>query len=458
VAPCRGGSIPPFRIRGPSSRTISLTFFPEQVPKGMSIDGSRLNVTVQEEERWRRRMRVTVPAALVREEEQKAARKLASRVKMKGFRQGRIPSKVIETRFGSALRQEALDKLIGEAYRQALAVENLRPISEGQVEEVSYEPEQDLIFAIAFDVQPQIELARLGGFVVERPGTAVSDEHVDEVLAQVRRQNGAWQPAGSGTPVDGDLVNVRIRRLDGEAPSQEGKEYEFTLGQGDAIPGVESAIKTLEPGASGEFSVTFPADFPDEGRRGQEERIDLTLLGRKTLELPPLDDALARAAGSFETLDELRARIHDDLERDAREQAEAVVRGRILDSLIEANPFDVPRSMADRYADAVLGEQKDLPPERLQEIRDTIRPEAERAVKRLLIVDQVARIRQLNATEAELDERIDSIAKQNDTAPAQVYASLQKAGRLEALEREITEAKVFDFLKSQSEITETAAR
>lgn len=422
----------------------------------MTIDGSRLQISVQEEERWRRKLRVTVPASLVQEEEQKAATKLASRVKMKGFRAGHVPKSLVASRFGGALRQEALDKLIGDAYRQALAVENLRPISEGQVEEVSYEPQQDLTFEIAFDVQPEVELGRLGGFAVERPSAEVTDEHVDQILKRLQEQNGVWKPVEDGKPEDGEAVAVHIRKLDGEAESasDDGKDYEFVLGDGQAIPEIETAIKSLSPGEDGEFTVTFPDDFPDESRRGEQERVEIKLLGRKTLELPDLDDDLARQVGDFQALDELRSRVRDDLVRDANEQAEAVVRGRLLDLLLDANPFEVPRSMVEQYVDAVLSDQKGIPQERLEEVRENVRPEAERAVKRLLMVDQVARTQNLAATEADLDGRIEEIASQNDTTPEKVYANLQKAGRLETLEREITERNVFEFLKEQSEITE----
>ena len=126
-------------------------------------------MSVEEQERWRRIVSVTVPASVVQHEEQRAAKKLASRARLKGFRKGRVPAKVIKSRFGGTLRQEALDKLIGEAYRAALAAQDLKPISEGEIKDLSYEPEQDLVFSIAFDVQPEIELARLGGFAVERP-------------------------------------------------------------------------------------------------------------------------------------------------------------------------------------------------------------------------------------------------------------------------------------------------
>ncbi len=419
----------------------------------MSIDGSRLKISVEERERWSRSLSVTIPAALVAEEEKKAAEKLASRVHLKGFRKGRVPKSMVATRFSGALRQEALDRLVNDAYRQALGAENLRPISEGKLEDLHYEPQEDLRFTISFDVEPQIDLGRLGGFAIERPRTRVGDEHVAEVLGNLQRQNGAWKPVEEGKAADGDLVSVHIRRLDGEAPS-EGKDYEFPLGEGQAIPEIEAAVKTLDHGETGEFTVTFPEDFPDEKRRGQKERVEITLKARKVLELPALDDALARQVGDFETLEALRSRVREDLERDAAEQAEAVVRGRILDLLAEANPFEVPLSMVDRYTETILGEQPGLPKERLGELKESLRPEAERSVKRLLLIERVAQTQGLGATEEEIDQRIEEIARRSGSTPEKVYAGFQKAGRLEALEREITERKVFEFLKQQSTITE----
>jgi len=377
-------------------------------------------------------------------------------VNLKGFRKGRVPKAMMATRFPGALRQEALDRLINDAYRKALAAENLHPISEGQLEDLQYEPKQDLRFSIAFDVQPQIDLGRLGGFTIERPGTRVTDEHVAEILRNLQRQNGAWTPVEAGKAADGDLVSVRIRRLDGESAG-EAKDYEFALGEGQAIPDIEAAIKTLAPSETGEFTVTFPPDFPDEKRRGEQERIEVTLVARKALDVPPLDDALARQVGGFETLDALKARVREDLERDAADQAEAVVRGHLLDLLVEANPFEVPRTMVDRYGQTVLGDQHGLAKERLAEVMESIRPEAERAVKRLLLVERVAQTQALEATEEDLDHRIHEIAGKSGSTPEKIYASFQKAGRLGALEREITERKVFDFLKKQSTITDAPA-
>jgi trigger factor len=401
-------------------------------------------------------MSVTVPASVVQQEERRAAKHLASRARLKGFRKGRVPAKVIESRFGGTLRKEALDKLVGEAYRTALAAQDLTPISEGEILELSYEPEQDLVFSISFDVQPRIEVARLGRFAIERPVAEVNDEHVDKVLARIQEQHGAWKPTEEGQPEDLDLVSVLIKKLDGEA-TDEGKEYEFLLGQGDALPDIETAIKSLEAGTSGEFDVSFPEDFPDEGRRGDRERVHITLVARKIQELPDLDDDLAKQVGDFETLDDLKARVREDLGREAAEEVENVLRSRLLDMLLDANPFEVPASMVDRYVSGVIGDQPNLDPARLEEIRASIRVEAERAVKRILIIEKIAETQGLAASEDDIDTRVEEIAKTNESTAAKVYASLQKAGRLEMLERELTERKVFDFLKEQSEIIDSAA-
>ncbi|MDZ7779183.1 MAG: trigger factor [Gemmatimonadota bacterium] len=422
----------------------------------MTLDASRLEITVDEEAGWKRRLNVTVPADFVREEEQKAARNLASRANLKGFRKGRVPARMIEGRFKGALRQEALDKLVGDAYREALAARELRPISEGEIENVRYEPESDLHFSVTFDVEPVVDLETLGGFVVERPVPTVTDEQVDEVLDRIREEAGVWKPAEEGLPNDKDTVSVHIVRLTEEGEeTAEGRDYEIRLGQGDAIPDIENAIRTLEPGAAGDFDVAFPEDFPDDARRGQSERVRITLTSRKEMEVPELDDDLARQVGEFETLDELRAKVREDLERDAEQQADSVVRGRLLDALLEANPVEIPTSMIDRYSDSMIGEhQEELGEEKLAEVRERLRPEAERVVKRIMVIERIAETQGLKASDDELDARVEEIATANDTEPAKVYAQLQKSGRLEALERELTERKVFDFLKAQSEIIE----
>ena len=419
----------------------------------MAIEGAELQISVEEGERWRRTMTVIVPSGVVSSERRRFTGELAARVKLPGFRKGHVPSSVVEKRFGQSLSREALDKLIGAAYREALSQQELNPISEGEVDNVQYEPDHDLTFSISFDVRPEIELSRLGGFKVERPAVNGLEDKLEQVLGRLREEKGTWQPLEEGKPEDGNLVGVEIQRMsDGEVG--EAQPYQLVLGQGDAIPNIEEAIKSLEVDGSGDFVVRFPDDFPNEERRGQEEHLHIRLDSRQHLVLPELDAEFAKSLGEFEGVEDLNEKIQADLEKEAEEQAESVVRGKLLDAILDANPFTVPVSMVDRYVESVLGNPEGVPPDKLTEAKEQLSPQAEHAVKRILAIDRLSEIQELGATKEELDDRIGEIAEKNGDTPARIYASLQKGERLEALEREITERKVFDFLKEQSEITE----
>lgn len=420
----------------------------------MAIDPSTLRIDLEEQEAWRRRLTVTVPAGTVQTERNKIVQKLGGKLKLPGFRKGKIPTHVVEQRFGPAVDQEMLDKVIGESYRIALQSQELEPISEGQVEDVKYEPREELTFSISFDVQPVIELERLGGFTVQRPKLEVVDDDVEKVLQRLRDQNGVWKPLEEGVAEDGNLVTLQIQRLENGEPVGDPRPYEIVLGEGEAIPEVEEAIRTLAVGEVGDFTVTFPDDFSDESRRGEKEHLRVNLDARKVKELPELTDEFAQSMGEFENLEELTARVREDLAKEAEGQAENVVKGQLVENLLEANPFEVPRSMAERYMETIMGDTSKLDPEIVAQTQESLRPEAEKAVKRILLIERVADLQGLKASEDELDDRVQEIAIKNDLKPGQVYSNLQKAGNLEALEREITETKVWDFLKEQSTVQE----
>ena len=239
-----------------------------------------------------------------------------------------------------------------------------------------------------------------------------------------------------------------------EQEDAEARDYEFILGEGDAIPDVERAIEQLEVGTEGEFLVRFPDDFPNEERRGEEERLRIRLLSRKVLDLPELDDDFA-ASLDFDNLTDLEAKVRADLEQTAAGQAEQVVRARLMEFVLEANAFDAPGSMVDRYLEAVAGDGPEgAPPEKVEEMKAAVRPRAERAVRTMLAVDSLARANDLLATPDEVSERVAEIARRNAVQPGTVEARLRRNGRMESLERDITEGKVFEFLKQQSEIIE----
>lgn len=414
----------------------------------MTPQTSELKIDVESPRSWARRLTITVPAERVERERREVARGYARRIRLPGFRKGKVPAHVLERQFGGAIERDAVERVVGEAYREAVQREGLEPITQGEVDDVDYAEGRDLTFHVEFEVQPEIELKRLGGFQVKRNIATVTDAEVDRVLERLREEHAAWRTLEDANPVKGDRVSVEITPLgeeDGGARS-----YEFVLGEGQALESVEEAIQTLKPGETEEFTVALPPDEESAGAREQRLRIRLHELKRP--ELPALDDELARSIGDFDTLDELRGRIREDLEREAESEAERELRRELIDRIVEANPFDVPDSMVNRYLERILQPREGADAERVAEMRAQARPIAEEAIKRILVIQRIGEQQALLATPEEVDARVEEIAQRRGRPVGEVWSQLQRSGRLEALEEEITESKVFEFLKSQSEV------
>jgi trigger factor len=428
---------------------------------------TELRVDVQEPASWSRRLSITVPGERVRRIRQSVASKLANSVRMPGFRKGHTPASLVERQFGAAIEQETLDRVIQEAYREALDAQDFRPITQGQVENVHYHGDGgDVHFDVEFEVQPVVELARTEGFQVVRPSDVVGDDEVDALLERLRTERATLVPLGEGEkPGYGDLVKVEITNLQpAEGEDAEPGEYRFELGEGQAIPDIESAIMTLSTGEEGEFPVTFPADFPDEAQRGREQRLRIRLEEAQRREMPELDDEFARVLGEFDTLAALRERVRGDLGADARKRADASVRDALVQQIIEANPVEVAGSMVERYLDHMTGDIPDEQgrrrqrsaeqEERISQLRAIMRPQAEAALKRMMVVEHIAEREGLRPTADDVDARVEALAAQHGRTPSDLWVELERTGQMQALEAEILEDKVFEHLRSRNTVAQ----
>ena len=411
---------------------------------------TELKIEVEEPAKWARRLTITVPARRVEQERGAVAKNLAKRLNLPGFRKGKVPPQIIEKRFGPAIDNELIERLVGDAYKEALAKEGFTPISQAEVDSVAYEPGTDLTFNVGFEIRPEIELERVGGFTVVRPKPQVGDEEVDKVLTRLREEHAVWQPVDAQTPVSGDMVSVEITALDEEGEAAQPRPYRFVLGEGQAVNDVEDAIRTLNPGQGGEFTLTLGA----EGEEAKQRRLRIELIEAKRPELPALDDEFARTVGEFESIEDLRARVLEDLQREAGVESERTVRQALVDAVVEANPIEVPAGMVGQYLERALPERDGADGERLAEARELARPAAEVALRRLLVIERIAQMENLRATQTDVDQRIEEMAERWGRPVNEVWAQLQKSGRLQMMEEEITEDKVFDYLKSQSSVIE----
>jgi trigger factor len=409
-----------------------------------------IEITPKKTDGLERLIEVRVPIETVRDAEDRAARRYATGARLPGFRPGKAPPAMIKKRFKDAIRQQVIESLVQEAFQEVLDREKFKVASQPHVHDLKFEEGQPLSFELHVEVRPEVALARTQGFRVSRTRPEITDESVRDQIEQIREQKATWSPVEE-RPSPGDMVRVELSTADEDGSFPEPREYPLVLGAGQAIAGVEELVMQLKSGETLEKPVRWPDDFPDEEQRGKTKPVRLHLLEVKRKTLPPLDDAFARGVGDFESLAALQTTVRKDLEDHANRDADAGVRQQLVDQLSAANPFDVPPSwvaqLIDGYAQAYQ-----VPDTDRDKFRSEFRPVAERQVRRDLIIDAIAETEGLKASEADIDERVADVAAKRGADPGQVYASLQKAGRLREIEQSITEDKVFAWLLERNEV------
>ncbi len=409
-----------------------------------------LQVTEKKVEGVERLLQIEVPADEVRQAEEKAVRRHASSARIPGFRPGKAPAAMIRRKFADAIRAEAVDSLIQEAYQKVVADGELKLAAQPHVHDVKFTSGEPLIFELHLEVQPRVELPRTQGFRVTRTQHPVSEEAVQEQIDALRDHRATWVPM-EGKPQEHDMVTVELATAEDDGTIPEGKEFRIALGGGQAIPGIEELIMGLNPGETTERPVTWPDDFPDEAQRSRSKVVRVTLREVKRKELPALDDAFAREVGDFDSVDALRKTVREDLEAEAAREADAEVRQRLMDEIIGANSFDVPPSWVRQMVQAYI-EAYQVSEEERENFAQRFHAAAERQVRRDLVISTLSEREKLAASESDVDDRIMELATRRGSEPGQLYASLQKAGRLPEIERGITEEKVFKWLLSQNTV------
>jgi trigger factor len=411
-----------------------------------------IEITNTKSEGAERRIQVAVAGDTVKEAKKRAARRVAQQVRMPGFRIGKAPAAMVEKKYADVIQQEALEAVMRDAYEKVIEQEKLKLVTQPHAHDVKFAEDDALSFELHCEVQPDIALNHVSGFKVKRPSSVVTSEQVREQIEQIRDQRATWTPT-EDKPVEGDMVVVNLAMADDAGVMSEAKEYRVVLGAGQAIPAIEEVIMEAAPGGTVERPVRWPDDFPDEAQRGKTKTVRAELKEVKRKQVPDLDDAFAREMGDFDSIDALTAAVKTDLEANAVRDADAAVRGLILDDIIGANSFDVPPSwvtqLVKQYAQAY-----GVPDEEKERFEGEFRATAERQVRRDLVIETIAEREKLTASEADVDTRIQEMAEKRGANPGQVYAQLQKAGRLREIERGITEERVFAWLLERNTVEE----
>ncbi|WP_055400134.1 MULTISPECIES: trigger factor [unclassified Mycobacterium] len=401
--------------------------------------------TVEQLSPTRVRINVEVPFAELEPDFQRAYRELAKQVRLPGFRPGKAPAKLLEARFG---REALLDQVVNEAlparYGQAVVESEVQPLGQPEIEVTKKEYGEELAFTAEVDVRPKIELPDLSSLKISVDPIEVSDEDVDAELESLRARFGTL--TGVDRPVaTGDFVSIDLAAtIDGEevpGASAEGLSHE--VGSGRLIAGLDDALVGLSVDESREFTAKLAAGE----HAGQDAQVTVTVKSIKQRELPEPDDEFAQLASEFDTIDELRSNLRDQVERLKRAQQADEIRNAALDTLLEQVDVPLPEAIVQAqydstihgalhgldHDDAKLDEALAGQGKTREEFETETRSAAESDVKRQLLLDALADELQVQVGQDDLTERLVMTSRQYGIEPQQLLGYLQENNQLPAM-------------------------
>jgi len=295
-----------------------------------------------------RNLKVSVPIQQIEAEIGTRLKELARTVKMQGFRPGKVPLKMVERQYGFQVRQEVLSESVQKSFTEAVKNQNFRVAGYPRFQPVSEHATDRVEFTATFEVYPEIVVGDLSANRVARPKTEVSEADVDATIETLRRQRAPFAPVERGARL-GDMVNIDFDgRIGGEAfNGGEGRNFGVVLGEGRMLPDFEGPLAGMKAGEVKTIEFTFPEEYA-EAVKGKHVVFAVTMNHVNEAQLPAVDEAFARSLG-VENGDvaRMRAEIRANIERETRKKIQAKVKEQVMDGLVAASRFEVPRALVE---------------------------------------------------------------------------------------------------------------
>ncbi len=378
-----------------------------------------MQVNVESASELRRKLTIELSAEEIEQELDQAYRELGRQIRLKGFRPGRAPRRLLERFFGDQIRGEVIQKLIRESTEKALADHSLEPVAEPEIVTEDADFPRTLRFSAIFDLKPQIVVKDYEGLPIEVPEVQVTDDEVSAALERLRERHAVLKKVENRTQVEeGDVVMAQLEaRADGAAIAQVPSQPQLLEVSERALrQDLYELLKGASLGEPKRMVKTYPEDYPDEHLRGKTVEWIATVKDILQRKLPELDDEFAKDLGTFENLHELREHTRQTLLEEARERAREQARSKALEMLLERNPVEPPQSLVERElrrleaentvvleAGGVSAQQA---AERVREQRETLARLARRRVCEALIVDALAEQEKIEVSDDELAQRV----------------------------------------------------
>lgn len=426
-----------------------------------------MQVTEVANDGLKRAYTVVVPAGDIAAEREKRLAQLGKELRLPGFRPGKVPATVVKQRYGQAVMGEVLEGKVNEATQQVVSDRGLRPAVQPKIDIVNFADGADLEFRVDVEILPDIPMPEFAGIAIERLKAEPGEETIQKALGQIAERNRTLEDiteergAAKGEVAVCDFVG----KVDGEAfAGGTASEMPIEVGGEGFIPGFTDQIEGIRAGEVRTIDVTFPEEYGAKELADKAAQFEITCKALKTKVVPALDDALATTLG-FETLDEVRKLITEQMQREYDGLARLKVKRALLDALADRASFAVPESMVEQEFGQIWQRvEQDLKAGNLDEDdqgkdEDTLKAEyrkiAERRIRLGLLLSEIGRTNNISVTNEELGRAMRQEASRYPGQEQQVMQFFQKNPQAaENLRSPIFEEKVVDFMLELAQVTD----
>jgi trigger factor len=420
-----------------------------------------LKVDYSEESSVKKALHFEIEPEVVDREIAERSKHYASRVKLPGFRPGKVPAHVIRQRFRQQVLEDVAEKIVNKVVRDELEGRGLRPVATPRVTELKIDDNQPMTFKAEFEILPLVDLPDYKGLPVKSREAKVAEADVDKEIDRLREEAARYDPVEGRPAREGDFVvlDVQFTKDDGTR----GKRDENVLvevGSKDNHKDLNAALVSLSPGDTKDISLAYGEDHEQENLRGKTVAYNVTVKGVKTKVVPAADDEFAKDLGEFGSLAELRDKIRGQIKAADEHRIDREAKNALLEALVQRAGFEVPDALVERHMmarteNAARGlALQGLDPTKVgvdwEKYRDAQREESLKAAKADILLDEIARREGIEALDGEVDAEIARYAERMKKTKDVVRARMEKDGDLGALRARIREEKTLDLLKANA--------
>ena len=421
-----------------------------------------MQVTVESTSGLERRLTVAVEEDRIADAVQNRLKDMTRTVKMKGFRKGKVPLKVVQQQYGTQVRQEVIGDVLQSTFYEAVSQENLRPAGMPTFDTKEMAPGKGLEYTATFEVYPEVTIADLSKQSIEKPVCEIDDADVDNMIENIRKQNMAWEAAERAAE-EGDQVNLDFKgSIDGEAfEGGEGKGMTIVIGQGRMIAGFEDGLKGAKAGDDLTLDLSFPENYHAEHLAGKPVQFAIHVNSVEAPKLPEIDAEFAKKLGVADgDLARMREEIRNNMQRELESKVKSRLKEGVMDKLLASHEIDVPAALIDNESRALVNQMmqnlasQGMAQQDLKLDSGMFREQAERRVKLGLIMSEIVKQHDLHVDPDKVKAMVDSIAAPYEHPEEVVKWYYGDKRRLAEVESLVFEEQVVDWVMEQAKVEE----